>query len=79
MGTHGALICCGLKAVPLDNNAKVLALPTPLPVPLNVSTAGGRFSKGVIGWTLPYVTVVLIRKGNQDTAIQKDDLVRIFL
>ena len=32
---------------------------------------GGGVSEGVIGWTLPYVTAVLIWGGNQDTDLYR--------
>lgn len=54
-GAHRALPCYALISVPPNDNAKVL-----IPERLNVRAPGGGVSEGVIGWTLPYVTAVLI-------------------
>lgn len=66
VGAHGALPCYALISVPPNDNAKVLT-----PKPLNVRAPGGGVSEGVIGGTLPYVTVVLIWGGNQDTDLHR--------
>lgn len=65
-GAHRALPCYALIPVPPNDNAKVLTLE-----PLKVRAPGGRVSEGVIGWTLPYVTDVLIWGGNQDTDLHR--------
>lgn len=71
-GAHGTLPYCGLKYVLPNLNTKVLTL-----LSLNVSAPGGRVFKGVIGWTLPFVTGVLIKTKSGYRSTQRDGYVRV--